>query len=50
MLDLFASDPQYSVVTDVVERVARKTPISFARFARDFAGVFSGTLEAVSPM
>lgn len=50
MLDLFSSDPQYSQVTDVVERVGKKTPITFAQFVRDFAGVFSGVEEPIRPV
>ncbi len=47
MLDLFASDPQYAQVTDVVERVGGKAPTAFAQFVRDYAGVFQGAQEAV---
>ena len=47
MLDLFASDPQYAQVTDVVERVGGMPPTSFAKFVRDFAEVFRGAEAAV---
>jgi len=47
MLGLFAADPKYAQVTDVVAQVGGKSPTTFAQFVRDSADVFRGVQEAV---